>query len=55
MLCNNIKGFIEEIEKYSHSKEEIIDNVKVDKGKKDKANIVVMDDVVEFAKEVFSA
>ena len=33
------------------TKEEIIDNVKVDKGKKDKANIVVMDDVVRINKK----
>lgn len=35
------------------TKEEIIDNVKVDKGKKDKANIVVMDDVVRINKKVY--
>ena len=33
------------------TKEEILDNVKVDKGKKDKANIVVMDDVVRINKK----
>lgn len=43
VLCNNIKGFIEEIEKYSHSKEEIIDNLsqkfnKLIKG--DAANVI---------------